>query len=56
LLDFHVSETAQQRLRRLLALNQAGAASAEELLELDELQRIEHFVILLKARAGRQEH
>lgn len=46
-----VSDRAQERLRRLLAMNAAGAASAEEQAELDEISQIEHIVIMLKAQA-----
>jgi hypothetical protein len=53
-LDYHVSERAQTRLQRLLALNAAGLLGEEEQLELDELQRIEHLVILLKAQVAGQ--
>jgi hypothetical protein len=53
ILDYHVSEGAQARLRRLLALNEAGLLGEAEQRELDELQRIEHTVILLKARAAK---
>jgi len=59
LLGFHVSESAQLRLRRLLALNEAGCLSEAEQQELDELQCLEHFVVMLKAEiAGqfRKEH
>jgi hypothetical protein len=52
--DYHASERAQVRLRRLLALNAAGLLGEAEELELDELQRIEHVVILLKAQVARQ--
>lgn len=48
-LNYHASERAQQRLRRLLALNEAGLLGETEQLELDELQRIEHTIIMLKA-------
>lgn len=51
---YTVSANAQQRLRRLLALNQAGAISAEEQAELGELEQIEHIMILLKAQAREQ--
>ncbi len=51
-LDYHASDTAQARLRRLLTLNEAGLLGEAEQRELDELQRIEHAVILLKARAA----
>lgn len=50
-LDYHVSERAQTRLQRLLAINAAGLASAEEQAELDETGQIEHIVIMLKAQA-----
>lgn len=53
-LDYHVSEQVQERLQRLLALNEAGMLSETEQLELDELQRIEHIVIMLKARITTQ--
>lgn len=40
--EFHVSESTQSRLRRLLALNEAGCLALSEKAELDELQRLEH--------------
>jgi hypothetical protein len=52
LIGFHISEPAQFRLRRLLTLNGAGCLSEAEQSELDELQQLEHFMIMLKARAG----
>jgi len=52
LLGFHVSESAQTRLRRLLALNEAGYLSEAEQDELDELQRLEHIIIMLKTQAA----
>jgi hypothetical protein len=52
--DFHVSDRAQQRLRRLLALQAAGQLSPDELAELDELERVEHIVIMLKGRTRDQ--
>jgi hypothetical protein len=53
-LAYHVSERAQERLRRLLAINEAGLASEEEQLELDEIGQIEHIVVLLKAEAQKK--
>jgi hypothetical protein len=53
-LDFHVSQEKQERLRRLLALNEAGLLSQAEQAELDELQRLEHLVIMLKAQTAQQ--
>ena len=49
---FHISESAQLRLRRLLALNEACFLSLVEQDELDELQRLEHMIIMLKIRAA----
>lgn len=46
-----VSEGAQQRLRRLLALNEAGLLSEEEQVELDEIEQIEHIMLMLKVDA-----
>ncbi len=54
MLEFHVSETSQSRLRRLLTLNKAGLLSKQEELELDELQRLEHAIIMLKSRIAAQ--
>ncbi len=54
ILNYHVSERAQMRLQRLLTLNAAGMLGEAEQLELDELQRIEHIVIMLKAQVARQ--
>ena len=50
-LDYHVSDRAQERLRRLLVLNRGEALGADEEAELDELQKIEHVVVMLKAQA-----
>ncbi len=54
MLDFHVSERSQSRLQRLLTLNEAGLLSKPEELELDELQRLEHAIVMLKARIAAQ--
>lgn len=48
-LNYHVSERAQKQLRRLLALNEAGLLGEDEQAELDELQKIEHTIVVLKA-------
>lgn len=54
ILDYHVSERAQGRLQRLLTLNGAGMLGEEEQCELDELERLEHVIVLLKAQAAEQ--
>jgi len=51
IIEFRASEAAQERLRVLLDANRAGTLSDEERAELDEASHINHFVILLKARA-----
>jgi hypothetical protein len=48
-LNFHLSEMAQNRLQRLLALNTQGLLSEEEEMELDELEQLEHVMVVLKA-------
>lgn len=55
-LNYHISEDAQARLQRLLALNAAGMLGEAEQQELDELQRIEHIMIMLKAQVAGQRH
>ncbi len=49
-LEYHISERAQKRLQHLLALNKAGLLGKAEQLELDEIQKVEHIMILLKAQ------
>jgi hypothetical protein len=53
-LQYHASAQAQERLRRLLALNESGLLSESERQELDELQRLEHIVVMLKAQVAGQ--
>jgi hypothetical protein len=49
-LAYHASERSQARLQRLLTLNAAGQLGEEEQQELDELQQIEHIIVMLKAQ------
>ena len=53
-IDYHISEQAQARLQRLLILNESGILSEDEQLELDELERLEHVVVMLKAQVANQ--
>lgn len=53
-LDYHVSDEAQVHLRRLLALNEAGLLSSAEQTELDELEKLEHIIVMLKANVAIQ--
>lgn len=52
--SYKVSQRSQQRLRRLLALNESSLLSEEEQAELEELETLEHHVMLLKIRAREQ--
>ncbi len=54
-LAYHVSEETQARVERLLALNEVGLLSAEEQLELDEREQIEHILIMLKTQIASQQ-
>lgn len=52
--EYKVSARSQQRVRRLLALNQSGLLSTQEQAELDEIETLEHLVTLLKIQAREQ--
>lgn len=49
--QFKVSESTQLRLRSLLDKNAEARLSVAEVAELNTYQNLEHFMILLKARA-----
>ena len=51
---YTISKRAQERLRNLLALNEAGMLSSEEQAELDEIEQIEHIMTLLNADARKR--
>ena len=53
-LAYHASRRSHLRLERLLALNEANLLSEKENQELDELEKIEHLVVMLKAQAAKQ--
>ncbi|MEM7535522.1 MAG: hypothetical protein AAF639_25325 [Chloroflexota bacterium] len=55
ILNYHVSERAQTRMQRLLALNEAGLLGQPGQLELDEIEKIEHIMIMLKVQAAQQQ-
>jgi hypothetical protein len=50
ILAFRLSAEAQARLDELLEKNRRGALTDEDGAELDEFERVEHVVRLLKAR------
>lgn len=49
ILDFRPTSTMQERLKILLIRNQSGDLTAIEQQELDEYEKIEHLIIMLKA-------
>ena len=49
LAEFRPSAEMQARLRTLLARNKAGQLTPAEQAELDEYERIEHLIVMLKA-------
>jgi len=51
ILAFHPSAAMQKRIEALLAKQRDQTLTPEERAELDEFERIEHFVRLVKARA-----
>lgn len=51
IIDFHASEPAQERLRYLLDANREGTLTPDERAELDEASQMNHFIMLLKAKA-----
>ncbi|MBH8564020.1 hypothetical protein I8748_17820 [Nostoc sp. CENA67] len=47
--DFKPTPEMQARLRTLLARSKAGELAPSELKELDEYERIEHLMVMIKA-------
>lgn len=54
-LGYHASDRGQDRLQRLLALNEAGLLGEAEQQELAELERLEQIMIGLKAHIVQQQ-
>jgi hypothetical protein len=53
--EYHGTLRAQERMNRLLELNQAGIMSEAELQELDELLLLDHIITALKISLKEQE-
>lgn len=51
IIKFKISPEAQERLEELLDTNRESVLSPQEQAELDVYQQVDHFMILLKARA-----
>lgn len=54
ILAFQLSREKQNRLDELLEKNRAGTLASAEASELQEFERIEHVVRLLKARVAQK--
>ncbi|MEM8808804.1 MAG: hypothetical protein AAGF01_22530 [Cyanobacteria bacterium P01_G01_bin.38] len=54
-MGYKVSSQAQERLHQLLAKNHEASLTTGETQELDTYEQLEHFMILLKARAASQQ-
>lgn len=50
ILNFHPSPAMQARIEELLEKNREEGLTPEEQAELDEVERLEHFMRLIKAR------
>ena len=50
LLSFHPSPAMQERVEVLLEKNRNGTLTTDEQAELDEIERLEHLMRLVKAR------
>ncbi len=50
ILTFHPSPAMQARIEELLEKNRQGMLTSEEQTELDEVERLEHLIRLIKAR------
>lgn len=50
LLSFQLPSEKQERLELLLQRNREGSLTKDELAELEEFERLEHFGRMLKAR------
>lgn len=54
IIDFKPSDTLQGRVRTLLDRNRNETLTAEEQTELDEFERINYFMSMLKIRARKK--
>ena len=50
ILNFHPTPAMQARIEALLEKNSQGKLTTDEQAELDEVERLEHFLRLIKAR------
>jgi hypothetical protein len=51
MIDYHLSDAADARLSSLLDANRAGRLTNEERAELDDYDRLEHLMTMMKIRA-----
>ncbi len=53
-LKYHASEKTHDRLKQLLELNKEGLLCESDNLELDEMEQLEHLVVMLKAKVAKE--
>ena len=53
LIDFNLSEELQNRAHELMERNRQGTLTTEERAELEEFLHMNHFMVMLKLRAGK---
>jgi hypothetical protein len=51
IIAFRASEATQERVRQLFSANKEGRLTAEQRNEMDELERVNHFMTMLKGYA-----
>ena len=54
IINFHASEVVQTRVHDLLAANRENRLTPDDQAELDEFERVNHFVSMLKIYALQQ--
>jgi len=54
IITFRASEATQERVRHLLDANKESYLTLDEHTELDEFEKVSHFVMMLKAFARQQ--
>ena len=55
-MEYHASDRSQERLPRLFTLNSAGLLGEAEQAELNELERLEYIILMLKASVLKYPH
>jgi hypothetical protein len=51
IITYRPSEVSQQRLSELLESNRTGSLTPDDEIELNEFEKVEHLMIMMKAKA-----